>query len=135
MIKTGRSEAGFTLIELITTATFFATAGAAIIGIFIQVGKLNRQARNLTLATQAAQQKIEFNRNAGYAAIPASDNFTNSLPAQLGSPRSAVASLTDLSPPQVGLKQLDITITYTEQGPATKTVKLTTLVTQQGINR
>ncbi|HSX41462.1 MAG TPA: hypothetical protein VLF21_02430 [Candidatus Saccharimonadales bacterium] len=128
------SESGFTLVELIITATFVAAASAAIIGIFVTVNKLNKQARNLAIATALAQQKIETDRNQGYESIPANEDFTTSLPSNFGSPKSATASYSDLSPVQDGLKQLNIAI-YWQEDKVTKHVQLSTLISQQGIGR
>jgi type II secretory pathway pseudopilin PulG len=129
-----RSQNGFTLVELIVTATYVAAASAAIIGIFITVGKMNRYSRNMTTATALAEQKIEVYRDAGYAAIPVgspAEDFSSQLPANFGSPKAAVANVTE-SP--VGLKKVDVVITYTDDGRPKK-VELTTLVAQKGIDR
>lgn len=128
------TQSGFTLVELIITATYVASVSAAIVGIFITVNKLNKHARNLSIATAIAQQKIETDRDAGYSAIPASDDFTAKLPTNFGSPKSAVATFSDLSPAQAGLKQLDVVISWKDNG-GTKHVQLSTLVAQQGIDR
>ncbi len=128
------NERGFTLVELIVTATYVAAASAAIIGIFIAVGTLNRHSRNLAVATALAEQKMETYRDAGYAAIPTgspAENFSSSLPSNFGSPKSALANVTIVQP---GLKQVDVILSYTEDGRP-KTVRLRTLMAQRGINR
>lgn len=129
-----RSEKGFTLVELVVTATFVAITSAAIVDIFITVGKLNKEARNLAVATALAQQKLEVYRDSGYAAIPTGSpavDFTSSLPANFGSPKSAVANVTT---PQAGLKKVDIVISY-QEGGVPKHVQISTLMAQRGINR
>lgn len=127
-------QSGFTLIELIVTASFVASLAILTVEVFISVGKTNRLARNLSIATQLAQQKIEMDRNAGYNAIPASENFSSLLPTNFGAPKSAIATFSDLSPVQPGLKQLDVIVSWKDSGNI-KTVKVTTLVTQRGIDR
>ena len=129
-----RSERGFTMVELVVTATYVAVASASIIGIFIAVSRLNTAAKNQTRATALAQQKLETYRDAGYNAIPAgspAETFTNSMPSGLGSPKSAVTNVTVIQP---GLKKVDVVISYTDYGRA-KIVTLSTLMAERGINR
>ncbi len=128
------NQTGFTLIEVLVTVTFIAIASAAIIEIFISVERLNRQARNYTIVTQLAQQKVESYRNLAFGNIPASEDFTTSLPGNLGSPKSATTSFEDLTPAKSGLKQLNIAIYYTE-GNTRKDIQVTTLITERGIDR
>lgn len=122
------------MVELIITATFVAAASAAIVAIFITVNKLNKQARNLAVVTALAEQKIEIYRNGAYSAIPLgtpAETFTSSLPSNLGSPKSAVTNVSETTP---GLKQVDVLITWKEDG-VTKNVQLSTIVGQRGIDR
>lgn len=122
------------MIELVVTAVFISITAAAIINIFILTGKLNKQARNMAVATALAEQKLETYRDAGFNAIPTgspAETFTSVLPANFGSPKSAIANV---SSPQPGLKRVDIVITYTDDR-RTKNVRLTTLMAQRGINR
>src|SRR3954466_6880310 len=65
-----RNQQGFTLIEVVITAVFVTAASAAIISVFITIGRMNKEARNMETATALAQQKIETYRNMGYSAIP-----------------------------------------------------------------
>jgi type II secretory pathway pseudopilin PulG len=125
---------GFTLVELVVTATFVAMASAAIIGVFITVGKMNKQSRNLAVVAALAEGKLESYRNAGYTAAATgspSETFTSQLPANLGSPKSAIVNV---NTPSTGLKQIDVVITYTDDGKQKK-VQLSTLMAQRGINR
>jgi prepilin-type N-terminal cleavage/methylation domain-containing protein len=129
-----QNQQGFTLVELIVTAAYVATASAAIIGIFITIGAINRESRNMSVATALAEQKIETYRNAGYNAVPIgtpAEDFSSKLPTNFGSPKSAVANVTT---PSTGLKQVDIVISYTEN-KRPKKVQMSTLMTQRGINR
>ena len=129
-----KSQRGFTLLEVVVTTVVMGIAFLVIGQMFILIDAVNRESRNSITATEYAQLKMEHYRNAGYNAIPATEDFTSSLPSQLNIPRSGTLAFTDLNPVTAGLKQLDITITYKE-GARTKTVKLTTQVAQRGINR
>lgn len=109
-------------------------ASAAIVEIFIVVGHMDKQSRNMAVATALAEQKIETYRDAGYNAIPPgtpAEDFSALLPANFGTPKSAVANV---STPQAGLKQVDVVISYTDDKRAKK-IQLSTLVAQTGIDR
>lgn len=130
-----RDEVGFTLIEVVVTATFTTMAIIAIVSVFINIEDLNRRSRNLAIAAEIGQQKIESDRNLGYAAIPASEDFTSALPGnQFSAPKSAIASFVDLSPAVSGLKTLNITMYYTENGHR-RDIQISTLIAQRGINK
>jgi prepilin-type N-terminal cleavage/methylation domain-containing protein len=126
-------ESGFTLVELIVTATLVAIFVVAVIQMFISIDNINRQSRNLALATQLAQRHMESYRNTGYASIPVSpvDDFTSQMPSNLASPRSATATITEVND---GLKRVDIAIYYNE-GSKRKNVNISTLIAAQGIDK
>ena len=127
-------QRGFTLIEVVVTATFVATVLVAIVGVFVMVGKLNRQARNLSIATQLVQEKVEIYRNKPYSSIAIGtliEDFSANLPSNFGSPKSAVVNTSQV---QDGLLQIDIAVTYREEGTP-KNVQVTTLVAERGINK
>jgi type II secretory pathway pseudopilin PulG len=129
-----KSQSGFTLVELVITATYVAAATAAIVGIFIVIGKLSKQSRNLAVATALAEQEVEKWRNSPYTAIPIgtpADDFSSSLPANFGSPKSALANITE-SP--TGIKNVDVVVTYYDDNRPKK-IELTTLIGQRGIDR
>lgn len=130
------NQAGFTLIETLVALVVIAMSVAAVLTAFIAVESLNRRARNLTIATQAANQQLETYRNTAYAGIPtgANQDLSSLLTPypSLGTPRSALATITEIDP--AGLKQVDIAISYTESGK-TKNVQVSTLIARRGINR
>ncbi|HSX48544.1 MAG TPA: prepilin-type N-terminal cleavage/methylation domain-containing protein [Candidatus Nanoarchaeia archaeon] len=123
---------GFTLIEVLIAAAVLAMSAAAVVSVFVTVKTLNRRARNITLATQAAQQEIEVLRNTAYASLPiGSTDFSSSLPGELQDPKTATAVIAE-SP--VGLKRVDITISYGESGRS-KQIQFSTAISQIGIDR
>lgn len=128
-------ETGFTFIELIMTTLVAAIAIIAIGTLYSTVITSNRSAQSQTIATQAAQQEMEVVRNTPYANLTVgTTNLTSNLSADplLPSPRSEQLVVSQYN--ANGLKQVDITVTYTS-GSTTKTVKLTTLVALNGINQ
>lgn len=127
------SQSGFTMIEVVVTTILIGFMFIALSESIAGVQTLNRQARNYLSANEYAQHRMEYYRNAGYNAIPASEDFTSSLPGELGTPRSGLMTFTDLSPAIASLKKLDITISYKDG--AIRTIQLSTLVAQRGIDR
>lgn len=127
-----KNESGFSLVELIVATAFLAGMTIAIVTLFIGVEANTRNARILALATAELENRIEGYRDAGYSALPTpSENFTSSLPTQLGSARSGTTAVTDDGP---GLRRVVVTITYAA-GKQQKTITATTLMAQQGLNR
>lgn len=121
------------MIEVVVTTVLIGFLFIALSETIAGVQTLNRQARNYLSATEYVQHRMEYYRNAGYNAIPASEDFTSSLPGELGTPRSGVMTFTDLSPVVANLKKMDITVSYKDG--ATRTITITTLVAQRGIDR
>jgi prepilin-type N-terminal cleavage/methylation domain-containing protein len=128
------SQKGFTLLEVVVTTVVMGVAFIVVGQMFIMIDVVNRESRNYIIASEYAQLKMEHYRNAGYNAIPASLDFSTTLPPQLNSPRSGTLTFTDTTPISSGLKQLNIIISY-QEGNRTKQVQLTTLVAQRGIDR
>ena len=129
-------EAGFTMIEIMIASITIALTVAAVASAFNTVEVLNRRARNLTIATQLVQQQMEVYRNTPFAGLPVAgttdvSSILSPYPS-LGSPRSATATVTDVDPGD--LKQIDITLSYTESGH-TKTVEATTQIAVRGLNK
>jgi prepilin-type N-terminal cleavage/methylation domain-containing protein len=126
-------QEGFTLIELILTASILAIASVSMVTLFISAEALNRQARNLTVAGQLAHEKLESQRNTLYNGLTVgTSNFTSSLPSSLTAPRSGTVTITEVEPD--GLKQVDVLISWTDGGK-TKRVQSSTLIAKRGINR
>lgn len=130
-----RDERGFSLLELIVSAAVMGVIIVAIYTFFEQVRDINRYANSMVIANQAAQEQMEKYRNTPYNNLPTGTQNMNSIltpyPA-LRSPRSASVVITELQPN--GLKQIDLTITYTERG-GPKTMQISTLVASRGINK
>lgn len=128
------SDSGFTILELIITITFIGVAFLAIMNAFMDISALNRQSKNLVTASHIAQQKIENYRQTAYADIPTgtpAETFTSELPASLADPKAGTISIVETEP---GLKRIDIYINYKE-GSVNRRVEISTLVSEQGINR
>jgi prepilin-type N-terminal cleavage/methylation domain-containing protein len=129
------NERGFSLLELVVSAAVMGVLIVAIYTFFVQVRDVNRFASNLVIANQVLQQQLETYRNTPYNNLTTGTQSVSSILSpypSLRSPRSATAVITEL---QVnGLKQIDLTISYTDNG-GTKTIAATTLVAARGINK
>lgn len=127
------SESGFTLLEVVVTTMLMSVVFLVISESMAGLQAMNRQARNYLNAVEYAQHRLEYYRNAGYNSIPDSEDFTSSLPGELTTPRSGTMVFSDLNPVIAGLKKLDITISYKDG--SVRTVMVSTLVAQRGIDR
>lgn len=130
-----RNEKGFTLLEVLITIAVMAIVFIALAGAFNTIHQINARANTLTVATQLAQQQHEKVRNTAYNSIAiGTSDFSSVLTPykNLGSPKSATMVVTQVN--ANGLKKIDITILYTDQKNP-KTVKVTTLVALNGINK
>lgn len=128
-------QAGFTFLELIITTSIIGIVVVIVIEGFIGIGQINRNARNLTIATQLAQQQMEQVRNTPYNNIAAGTTDISSILGpypSLENPRSATQTVSVID--ANGLKQVDIAISYTVFN-RTKHVQLSTQVASVGINR
>jgi len=100
----------------------------------INLAVANRVARDQTLANFVAQNQVESLRSIGYNAINAgTTNFTSSLPSILGSPKSASYTITANSP-TTGVKQIDVSISYTEYGK-TRSLSYRTYIGELGVGQ
>lgn len=131
-MRAAKNQQGFTLIELVVTITFLGIAVGAVISTFALINRLSARARNLTGATQLAQQKIENYRNLSYSAIPAgTQDFSTELPGYLESPKAGSIQISEQEP---GLKKLEVVVSYHEKGQP-REARVATYVTERGINR
>ena len=109
-----QNEEGFSIVELVIAIVVGATfilATNVIIDNYIHLGQ---RGRNLTIANSYTEGKVEAIRNIGYNALDDGvSDISSDLPTQLTGPKSG--SIT-ISQPQTGLKQIDISITYNDNG-------------------
>src|SRR5207237_135848 len=107
---------GFTVVELVTAIVVMGIIIPAVSIALTNLAVVNNQARYQTLANFIAQNKIESLRSIGSNALASgTTNFSSSLPSTIGSPKSATYTVTN-NTPNTGVKQVDISISYTEYG-------------------
>ena len=123
---------GFTIVELLVA---IAVAGIVVISLS-QVTTtylhLSQRSRYLNLANSYVEAKAETLRNQGYNSISiGTSSLTSELPTQL--PGSRAASMT-VSSPTAGIKQVDITVSYNDQGQS-NSYSYTTYVGELGVGQ
>lgn len=132
-MKLPKYNAGFTIIELIVTILVFGFIAAGLAEVFLGVTNVQRNAGYLQSATTAAQTEVESLRNNNYDQLSNGQNinFTSQLPSKLPSPRSGTVVI---STPMTGVKRVDVTITYNQDGH-TQSVELSSLIGIIGISQ
>lgn len=131
MIK-NKSE-GFTTVELITATIIAAIVVASASLIIGNYSHLSGKGRNLILSNSFVEAKAEALRSIGYSGLSDSTtDISNELPAELATPRSA--SLQISATGGAGLKQIDIAITYSDQG-APRTYSYRTYIGELGVGQ
>jgi type II secretory pathway pseudopilin PulG len=127
-----KKESGFSIVELvvaIVVGTLFIISINLIINNYIHLGQ---RGRNLTTANSFAEGKIEALRSAGYNSLnDGTTAITSELPSQLSPPKSGTLTI---SQPQTGLKQIDLSITFNDDG-ADRTYTYRTYVGELGVGQ
>lgn len=109
-----RTSDGFTLVELLVAIAVGAIVTAVLSQVVTSYVHVAQRGRYLNLANSYVESKVETLRNTGYNSLNAgTTSLTSELPTQL--PLSRNASMT-VGAPSGGLKQVDITISYNDQG-------------------
>src|ERR1700741_3344019 len=109
-----KPQSGFTVVELATAIVVMGIVIPAVSIALTNLAVVNRQARDQALANFIAQNKIETLRSVGYNSLTSgTTDFTSSLPNIMGTPKSASYTVTN-DTPTTGVKQVDISISYTE---------------------
>lgn len=125
-------NAGFTLVELLVCIVVAGVVIASLNQVVDTYVHTAQRGRWLNLANSYVEGKIEALRSTGYNGIgTGTTNLSSELPTQL--PPSRTASMT-VSQPQTGLKQVDISLSYKDQGQ-TQSLSYTTYVGELGVGQ
>ena len=127
-----KSEGGFTLVELLVSIAVGAIVVASLNVLVNDYLHVSQRGRYLSATNSFVESKIEALRNGGYNALSTgTTSLTSSLPAVLPPSKSASMSVTL---PQDGLKQVDISVSYKDQG-ITQTYSYTTYLGELGVGQ
>ena len=123
-----KSYRGFSLIEVIV-AIFIVSVLLVLFQALLQNTAAARASKSQGIALSIAQDEIERVRAGGYAAVPASGSFSNSLLAALPASVAAIAT----SDYNAKIKSVVVTVSWQEPGrSASSTVSLSTLIAKAG---
>ena len=130
--QSSTSSKGFTIVELlvcIALAGVVITSLSQVVTTYLHV---SQRGRYLNLANSYAEAKVETLRNQGYNSLTLG---TTSLTSELSSqfPLTRSASMT-VSSPSTGLKQIDLTVTYADQGQS-HSYNYTTYIGELGVGQ
>jgi prepilin-type N-terminal cleavage/methylation domain-containing protein len=131
-MKAKRPQKGFTVVELLVTVVVAGVIIPAVAMALTNLSVVNKLARDQALANLLVQNKVETLRSAGFNSLNnGTTSFSAELPNTFGTPRSASYSI---STPQTGLKQIDVSISFTEYH-STKSSAYRTYVSELGVGQ
>lgn len=119
---------GFTLIEVLV-AIFLVGTATVLFGAALNTLAFTRSVRYDDTALRIAQQKLETLRAGGYSSLPASGSFSDPLLANLP---DGYASTT-VSDFNAKTKEVIVEVGWQQAGKATRSISLSTLITQSGL--
>lgn len=125
------NQKGFTVVEMLITLALFAILIPTLTLGVSTLTQLNNRARDLTLISIIAENKIESLRSIGYNSITiGTTTFTAELPAELASPKTATYIVTQ----GVGIKTINVTVSYSDYKKI-KTVTYKSIVSETGVGQ
>jgi prepilin-type N-terminal cleavage/methylation domain-containing protein len=125
-------QKGFTIVELMVTVVVSGFIIPAVAVALTNLAVVNKIARDQALANMLVQNKVETLRSAGYNSLNnGTTSFVAELPNVMGTPKSASYTI---STPQTGVKQIDISLSYTEYHK-TKSLSYKTYVSELGVGQ
>lgn len=127
-----RKSDGFTIVELLVTIAVFGLIVPALTTGVNNLLVLSNRTRDLTLANILAENKAELLRSRGFNSLSLGTvSFTNELPDELSSPKSATYTITS---PSLGLVEIDINISYRDYNQ-TRSLQYKTMVSELGVGQ
>lgn len=125
-------QSGFTIVESIVAMAVGAILISSAIMLLISSERLSQRQRDLIAANSFVEQKVESLRSAGFLGISdGTTDISTELPTELNSPRSGSLVISTAS---TGLKKVDISLTYNDQG-VSRTYSYTTYVGELGVGQ
>ncbi|MBI2007852.1 type II secretion system protein [Candidatus Saccharibacteria bacterium] len=125
-------QSGFTIVESIVAMIVGTIMIGSAILILTSGQRLGQRHRDLIVANAFVEQKVEALRSTGFLGLTnGTTAITSEMPAELNSPRSGSLQI---STPSSGLKKIDLSITYNEQG-TNRTYTYTTYIGELGVGQ
>lgn len=127
-----KDQSGFTIVESIVAMVVGALLMGSAILVLTSGQRLSQKHRDLVVANAFVEQKVEALRSVGFLGLnDGTSDISNEMPSELNSPRSGSLQI---STPSGGLRQIDITINYNEQGTS-RTYTYRTYVGELGVGQ
>jgi prepilin-type N-terminal cleavage/methylation domain-containing protein len=127
-----KSSDGFTIVEILVSIAVAAIVTMALNSVVTTYLHVSQRGRYLNLANSYVEAKVEALRNQGYNSLSTgTSSLTAELPSQLPLTRSASMNVTA---PSGGIKQVDISVTYKDQG-FSNSVSYTTYLGELGVGQ
>lgn len=125
-------SSGFTIVELVVGIVISAIFVATVALMQSNTSRLAARGQDVSSLNSFAEDKIEALRSQGYLSIPTgTQNISSELPSDLNSPKSATLTVTAVPN---AIKQIDLSITYNEQGTS-RTYSYTTYIGEIGVGQ
>lgn len=125
-------QSGFTIVESIVAMIVGAILIGSAILLITSGGRLSQRHRDLVVANAFAERQIEALRSIGFLGLSdGSTDLTDQVPTELQEPRSATQ---DISTPSAGLKTIDLSLTYNDQG-VNRTYSYRTYIGELGVGQ
>lgn len=132
MLMLRQKQHGFTIIELLVAIAIFGLTIPALAAAINNLVVLNNRSRDMAVANLIAESKAETLRGAGFNSLsPGTVDFTNELPAELASPKSASYTITN---PEAGIAEIVINISYDDYNQV-KNRQYKTVVSELGVGQ
>jgi prepilin-type N-terminal cleavage/methylation domain-containing protein len=129
LFQLNQNQNGFTVVELLVSLIVGALLVGSVNNIVTSQVYLSQRGRDLVMANAYAEKKIEELRSIGFLGLADGTTvITGELPTELNAPRTGTLSVSSYSG---AIKQVDITISYNEQG-ATRSHSYRTFVGELG---
>ncbi|HZP55335.1 MAG TPA: hypothetical protein VFB03_01025 [Candidatus Saccharimonadales bacterium] len=127
-----KDQKGFSIVELILAIIVGSGLIASLDLIINNYIHLGQRSRNLTMINSYSEGKVEALRSLGYNGLSnGTSSISSELPSQVTGTKSG--SLT-ISEPQTGLKQIDISVTYNDNGTS-RTYTYRTYIGELGVGQ
>ena len=125
-------SAGFTVVELIMATIIGAIIISSATLVLTSHLHLSQRGRDLVIANAYVEHKVEALRSIGFLGLSnGTADITAELPSELNTPRSGSLQISSYSS---AIKEVDISITYNDQGTA-RTYSYTTYIGELGVGQ
>ena len=127
-----KTQKGFTIVELVVAMVVGSILAGATTLIIVDQARISQLGRDVTLANSYAETTVEGLRSQGFNSVDIGvTDVTNELPDELKAPREGTLEISDALN---GIKQIDLTITYNDQGTQ-RTYSYRTYIGELGVGQ